>query len=139
MAEFKCISCGAVQESEESCICPVCGYKMLEMPYDKEEALKREIRDFIEKLRLTEVNGDFFEFFREVHRTKPVMTARKKLRSYGNHRTISVSLTIARFKSMYALQPKQKCSANGWISLLRRFASIFIPHTPNNIRRPLKT
>ena len=60
MAEFKCISCGAVQESEESCICPVCGYKMLEMPYDKEEVLKQEIRDFIEKLRLTEVNGDYF-------------------------------------------------------------------------------
>ena len=66
MTEFKCISCGAVKESEKSCSCPVCGYKMLEMPYDKDEALKREIRDFIGKLRLTEVTGDSFEFFREV-------------------------------------------------------------------------
>ena len=66
MAEFKCISCGAVKESEKSCSCPVCGYKMLETPYDKDEALKREIRDFIGKLRLTDVTGDSFEFFREV-------------------------------------------------------------------------
>lgn len=66
MTEFKCISCGAVKKSEKSCSCPVCGYKMLETPYDKDEALKREIRDFIGKLRLTEVTGDSFEFFREV-------------------------------------------------------------------------
>mgnify|MGYP000009358207 CR=1 FL=1 len=66
MAEFKCISCGAVKESEKSCSCPVCGYKMLETPYDKDEALRREIRDFIGKLRLTEVTEDSFEFFREV-------------------------------------------------------------------------
>lgn len=66
MAEFKCISCGAVKESEKSCSCPVCGYKMLETPYDKDEALRREIRDFIGRLRLTEVTGDSFEFFREV-------------------------------------------------------------------------
>ena len=80
MAEFKCISCGAVQESEESCICPVCGYKMLEMPYDKEEALKQENRDFIEKLRLTEVNGDFFEFFREVSSDKTGDDGKKKVK-----------------------------------------------------------
>lgn len=66
MAEFKCISCGAVKESEKSCSCPVCGYKMLETPYDKDESLRREIRNFIGKLRLTEVTGDSFEFFREV-------------------------------------------------------------------------
>ena len=66
MAEFKCISCGAVKESEKSCSCPVCGYKMLETPYDKDEALRREIRGFIGKLRLTEVTEDSFEFFREV-------------------------------------------------------------------------
>lgn len=65
MAEFKCISCGAVKESEKNCSCPVCGYKMLETPYDKDEALRREIRDFIGKLRLTELTGDSFEFFRE--------------------------------------------------------------------------
>jgi SpoVK/Ycf46/Vps4 family AAA+-type ATPase len=66
MAEFKCISCGAVKKSEKSCSCPVCGYKMLEMPYDKDDALRREIRGFIGRLRLTEVTGDSFEFFREV-------------------------------------------------------------------------
>ena len=66
MAELKCINCGAVKESEKSCSCPVCGYKMLEVPYDKDKALRREIRDFIGKLRLKEVTGDSFEFFREV-------------------------------------------------------------------------
>ena len=66
MAEYKCISCGAVKESEERCSCPVCGYLMFEAPYDRAEALRREIRSFIEKLRITEMTGFSFEFSREV-------------------------------------------------------------------------
>ena len=66
MPDYRCIGCGAIKESEENCSCPVCGYKMLEMPYNKDDALRREIRDFIGRLRLTEVTGDSFEFFREV-------------------------------------------------------------------------
>ncbi|MBP3646452.1 MAG: AAA family ATPase [Clostridia bacterium] len=65
MAEFKCISCGAVKESEKSCSCPVCGYKMVETPYDKTAVLRREICDFIGKLRLKEITEDSFEIFRE--------------------------------------------------------------------------
>ena len=66
MAEYRCISCGAVKESDKSRSCPICGYKMLETPYDKDEVLRREIRDFIGKLRLTEVTEDAFEIFRKV-------------------------------------------------------------------------
>jgi len=65
MAEFRCIGCGAVKESEKSCSCPVCGYKMLKTPYEREQALRQEIRDFLRKLRLTEVTEDSLEFFRE--------------------------------------------------------------------------
>ena len=45
MAEFRCIGCGAVKESEKSCSCPVCGYKMLKTPYEREQALRQEFRD----------------------------------------------------------------------------------------------
>ena len=47
MAEFKCISCGAVKESEKPCSCPECGYKMFPLPYDRKNTLINEIRDFV--------------------------------------------------------------------------------------------
>ena len=43
MAEYKCISCGEIKESEESCSCPVCGYKMFEIPYERDEVLRKEM------------------------------------------------------------------------------------------------
>ena len=65
MAEFKCISCGAIKENEENCSCPVCGYKMFKAPYDRSDVLRREIRDFIGKLRLAAIPGDALTFYRE--------------------------------------------------------------------------
>ena len=70
MAEFKCISCGAIKESEESCSCPVCGYKMFETPYEREEALRKEIQGFMGKLRPTEIPDDSFIVYREVSSKK---------------------------------------------------------------------
>ena len=106
MAEFKCISCGAVKESEKSCRCPVCGYKMLEMPYDKAEALGREIRDFIGKLRLTKVTGDSFEIFREV----PLDDTDEDDNSEKKVKIIQKSQDDTRFPDFYTIQ-RYVCAA----------------------------
>lgn len=52
MAEFRCISCGALKESESSCSCPVCGYKMFQTPYDRKSILISEIESFIARLEV---------------------------------------------------------------------------------------
>lgn len=55
MAEFKCISCGAVKENNSVCSCPECGYRMFETPYDRKEKLISEIENFISRLEVTSV------------------------------------------------------------------------------------
>ena len=52
MAEYKCISCGEVRESESSSSCPVCGYKMFETPYDRRGILISEIERFFSSLEV---------------------------------------------------------------------------------------
>ena len=70
MTEFKCISCGAVKESEKPCSCPVCGYKMFETPYERAEVLRKEIKDFISHLKLSEVSFSMLDIFRKVLKKK---------------------------------------------------------------------
>lgn len=55
MAEFKCISCGAVKESEKRCSCPICGYRMFETPYERRDILISEIESFIFRLEVKTV------------------------------------------------------------------------------------
>lgn len=55
MAEYKCISCGEIKESESSCSCPMCGYKMFETPYERKNVLASEIDNFISRLEVTTV------------------------------------------------------------------------------------
>ena len=64
MAEYRCISCGAVRESEASCSCPECGYKMYETPYERSEVLKKEIVGFLSRLKISEIDPREFEIFR---------------------------------------------------------------------------
>lgn len=66
MSTYKCISCGATKESEKNCLCSECGYKMFEMPYNRLELLRVEIRKFLSQLRYTEVQSSLFEIFRIV-------------------------------------------------------------------------
>ena len=47
LKEFKCINCGETRQSEESCICSNCGYRMYEMPYDRRKVLSDVIKSFI--------------------------------------------------------------------------------------------
>ena len=61
MAEYRCISCGAVRESEASCSCPECGYKMYETPYERSEVLKKEIVGFLSRLKISEIDPGKFE------------------------------------------------------------------------------
>ena len=62
MAEYKCISCGAVKESEEICNCPDCGYRMFETPYDRKATLISEIERFFKALRIETVLRDEMVF-----------------------------------------------------------------------------
>lgn len=55
MAEFRCISCGALKESDSSCSCPVCGYKMFQTPYNRKSILISEIERFIARLEVKSV------------------------------------------------------------------------------------
>ena len=66
MSEYKCISCGEIKESKEACSCPVCGYKMFALPYDREEVLKKEIREFVGRLIMKELPKDGLDIFRKV-------------------------------------------------------------------------
>ena len=65
MAEFKCISCGAVKESAKPCSCAICGYRMFEAPYERAEVLRKEIIRFIAYLRPLELPPDVFRVFRK--------------------------------------------------------------------------
>ncbi len=62
MAEYKCVSCGAVKESEDACSCPVCGYKMFATPYDRKDKLTSEIEGFISRLEDCSVTREDLEF-----------------------------------------------------------------------------
>ena len=62
MAEYQCISCGEVRESESSCCCPVCGYKMFEMPYDRRNILISEIERFFSVLECRTVRREDLVF-----------------------------------------------------------------------------
>ncbi len=55
MPEFKCISCGNVEEREEAGSCPVCGYRMFKTPYERKKILISEIENFITRLEVRTV------------------------------------------------------------------------------------
>ncbi|NLV85374.1 MAG: hypothetical protein GXY60_12490, partial [Spirochaetales bacterium] len=55
MAEFKCISCGEIKDSEKPCSCPACGYRMFETPYDRKDILISEIENFISHFQIRTV------------------------------------------------------------------------------------
>lgn len=60
MAEFQCIVCGGIKESDISCSCPICGCKMFEVPYNKRDVLVSEIKNYIAHLQVkTAKKGDF--------------------------------------------------------------------------------
>lgn len=58
MAEYKCISCGGVKESEKECSCPNCGYRMFKTPYNRKEIIISEIDRFVSCLETTTVTRD---------------------------------------------------------------------------------
>ena len=58
MAEYKCISCGEIRESESSCSCPVCGYKMFETPFERRVILISEIERFFSSLEVQTIKKE---------------------------------------------------------------------------------
>lgn len=50
MAEYKCIACGEVKQSDKECMCPICGYMMFMSPYERKDIFISEIRKFIDTI-----------------------------------------------------------------------------------------
>ena len=111
MAEFKCISCGAIKESEKPCSCPVCGYKMFETPYERAEIFRKEIKDFIAHLKLSEIPDQSFDIYRKVPK-KRIRSLRSLMLSRKQTMT-AVSLTLQRSRDMSVRQRKPRCSMSG--------------------------
>ena len=44
-----------MKESESRCSCPMCGYRMFEMPYDRKATMLSEIESFISRLQVKSV------------------------------------------------------------------------------------
>ncbi len=70
MAEYKCISCGEIKDSDQSCSCHNCGYKMFAAPYDRKTVLINEIRTFLNHLQISTVNTRDMSFYRLVPKTQ---------------------------------------------------------------------
>ena len=72
MATYRCINCGEIKESENNrnCNCSKCGYRMFEEPYNREELLRKQIKDFLGKLKLETINPGKFTAYRKVHKGK---------------------------------------------------------------------
>ena len=70
MTEYKCIACGHVKESEDTCSCTECGYKMFPTPYDRKTVLASEIQNFIKALMLSEIKDEYLSYFRMVLKKK---------------------------------------------------------------------
>lgn len=64
MAEYQCICCGEVKQSQKDCICPNCGYKMYLAPYDRKQMLADEINRFLQCLQPDEIKAETVKFFR---------------------------------------------------------------------------
>ena len=70
MTEYKCIACGHVKESEDTCSCTECGYKMFPTPFDRKTVLASEIQSFIKALMLSEIKDEYLSYFRMVLKKK---------------------------------------------------------------------
>lgn len=64
MAEYKCIACGEVKQSDKECMCPICGYMMFKTPYERKDIFISEIRKFIDKIIGQDIDVKKFDFGR---------------------------------------------------------------------------
>lgn len=94
MAEYQCISCGEIKESDGSCSCPMCGYKMFELPYDRKSVLASEIAGFISHHEVTSVDREDLTFegkeeddnrFPDYDRILKYVSGRDRTEDFFNH------------------------------------------------------
>ena len=98
MAEFKCISCGEVKESEKVCNCPVCGYRMFQLPYQRKTVLIKEIQAFIGHLKVSQLLDKADRYYRKV----PVKCADAD--EQGKYKTVYKKTDDERFPDYGAIQ-----------------------------------
>ena len=130
MAEYKCISCGEVKESDKPCSCPVCGYKMFETPYDRNEVLKKEIKNFVSHLKLTKVSESSFVIERKVIKEKIAETDEEE------YKIISKAEDDKRFPNFSKIQ-SYVCSSNKTETFIERL-NTSIEQIRNHFHEPYK-
>lgn len=105
MAEYKCINCGNIKDSKKECTCPVCGYKMFPAPYDRSEILIKEIRNYIGKLKITEIDDDDMFFFRREKRFSAdkeiIISKEKDDERFPDYKTIKGFILAAEKTEMF--------------------------------------
>ncbi len=99
MAEYRCICCGEIKESEKECNCSKCGYRMYLAPYDRGQILIQIIREFIYKLRVGKDIDSFFRFYRDATPQEQSNNTQSK-----KTRVISKSEDEARFPNFNKIQ-----------------------------------
>ncbi|WP_294471307.1 AAA family ATPase [uncultured Ruminococcus sp.] len=62
MAEYKCIACGEVKQSNKECMCPICGYMMFKSPYERKGIFISEIRKFIDTIIGQDIDVEKLDF-----------------------------------------------------------------------------
>ncbi len=64
MPAYTCISCGNTRESDKSCTCPDCGYRMFPAPFERRRVLIDEINGFVGKLTTVTITDEDLSFSR---------------------------------------------------------------------------
>ena len=64
LKDYKCINCDETMPSIKACTCPVCGFKMFPLPFDKKEVLSAEILRFFDGFKHFEIDYDLIDYYR---------------------------------------------------------------------------
>ncbi|HZJ90982.1 MAG TPA: AAA family ATPase [Oscillospiraceae bacterium] len=78
MAEYKCICCDEIKDSDKDCSCSTCGYKMFPTPYDRKDTLTREIKNFLAKFQVRKIEKSDISFHRLVLKKKQTEEAKEE-------------------------------------------------------------
>ena len=105
MAQYQCVRCGAIRESESRCTCSVCGYIMAPSPFDRKEVLRDEIKRFICHLRPEKTSDQDLQCFR----TEP--TGKKNANGEALYRIILKAQDDQRFPGFQKIRD-YVCGAN---------------------------
>ena len=133
MAEYKCINCAEIKEAGSPCTCPVCGYRMFEMPYDRNSILYSEIKNFISRLEITSVQRDDLIFvgkdederrFPEYNQILKYVTGKKRTEEYIGRLLETISQLVLHFSNRF--EKTYSVSFEKLDDFIKRYDSILV-------------